>query len=385
MRVLVAFDKFKGCLSAEDACKIAAAAISTKHPDWDIDHCPFADGGDGFARVLTDAVAGEMSGVVVSGPRGQAVEAHYGIVDRKQIPPAARALVDEQHYLESEGKVAVIEMAAASGLALLTAGDRDPFQATTFGAGQLIHEAARRGVASIVLGVGGSATHDLGLGALSALGIRFLGIDNRDVGTPVPSKWADIVSLAGSLVDSLPPIKIACDVKNPLLGPDGAAAVYGAQKGLRHEDQRILEDESERIATLLCRHWDRPSTLLDRAGAGAAGGLSFGLMAATDAKLIDGADFVSRWLDLPRRLALADIIITGEGCFDLSSMKGKGPGALLAHALALNKNIHVFAGRVASSIVPTFPIHVITPPDTSEQVAFKTAAINLASAVAKVF
>ena len=183
----------------------------------------------------------------------------------------------------------------------------------------------------------------------------------------------------------LPPLRIACDVANPLLGPNGAAAIYGPQKGLRPADLRRLDNEAARLALLLCTHSAKPDALMDVPGAGAAGGISFGLMAAASAQLISGFDLVSAWLDLDSRLAAADLVLTGEGRFDASSLSGKGPGALAARAAALGKPVHVFAGAITAAPVPGLALHAITPPGTPLPAALRAAATNLTATVDRTF
>jgi glycerate kinase len=298
-------------------------------------------------------------------------------------------------------------MATASGLALLPPDQRDLWHTTTVGTGELIRlAAARPGVTAILLGVGGSATNDLGLGALTALGLTFHSADDTPVSPPIPAHWPRVTHLTGCLSlsrpqtpspasipsrpvssdsfpnDPLPPIRIACDVNNPLLGPRGAAATFGPQKGLRPADLARLDHECARLAHLLCAHTGRPGSLMDLPGAGAAGGISFGLMAATDAKLLPGFDLVSAWLDLERKLAAADLVITGEGSFDDTSLTGKGPGAVAARALALGKPVHVFAGAV-STLKPRdhLTLHAITPAGTPLAQALRAAPELLTAAV----
>jgi glycerate kinase len=157
-------------------------------------------------------------------------------------------------------------MASASGLALLPPELRDPWQTTTQGTGQLIRAAAAAGAAGVLLGVGGSATNDLGLGALDALGLEFLGVGDQKKSPPLPADWAGITRIAGQVDSSIPPIRIACDVTNPLLGPNGAAAIYGPQKGLRPGDLRRIEHEAARLALMLCSHCRQPDALMDARG-----------------------------------------------------------------------------------------------------------------------
>ena len=311
MRVLLAFDKFKDSLTAPQACAAAAAALRERHPDWSLDECPLADGGEGFAPILTRAAGGVPLMHEVAGPRGRPVAAGFGLVPLANIPSAARALLKIQNRepkIENP-QVAVIEMAAASGLALLPDDQRDPWQTTSQGTGELIAEAARRGVAAVLLGVGGSATNDLGLGALSALGLGFADESGAPLTPPAPAHWARIQRLTGTVPAELPPIFIACDVTNPLLGPQGATAVYGPQKGLLPADLAGLEHECARLGLMLCNHCGKPDALMAAPGAGAAGGIAFGLMAAAGARLLSGFDLVSAWLDLERRIAAADLKI----------------------------------------------------------------------------
>jgi glycerate kinase len=382
MRVLLAFDKFKDSLTAPAACEIAAFALRRDHPDWTLDLCPLADGGEGFCQILTAAAGGETRKYSVTAPRGGTVEAPIGFVPAKKIP---RAALDLLQIGGSTGHIAVIEMAAASGLALLPAEQRDPWQTTTFGTGELVRDAADAGVAAILLGVGGSATSDLGLGALNALGLTLHERDGQKISPPIPARWSRIARLAGNVPPQLPPIRIACDVTNPLLGPRGAAAIYGPQKGLRPEDLQRLDHENARLALLLCLQCGQPDALMDTPGAGAAGGISFGLMAAAGAKLLPGFDLVSAWLDLEPRLAAADLVITGEGRFDESSLSGKGPGAVAARALALGKRVHVLAGAVTAAPRERLALHAITPPGLPLAEALRAAPANLAATVTRAF
>ena len=279
-------------------------------------------------------------------------------------------------------------MAAAprSAAARMSSPDqRDPWQTTTVGTGELIRAAADLGAAAILLGVGGSATNDLGLGALGALGLDLLDRHDQKISPPIPARWSQIARLAGAAPKSLPPIRIACDVTNPLLGPNGAAAIYGPQKGLRPEDFKRLDHECARLALMLCAHCGQPDSLLDTPGTGAAGGISFGLMTAAHAKLLPGFDLVSAWLDLERRLASADLVITGEGRFDESSLSGKGPGAVAARALALGKRVHVFAGAVTAAPRDRLTLHTITPPGLSLTEALRSASSNLGATIGRCF
>jgi len=377
MRVLAAFDKFKDSLSAERACEIAVQAIHAHHRDWTVDACPLSDGGDGFAEILTRSAGGKLMRFQASGPHGAGVEAAIGLVPLARIPAAARALLDLPDSLGT-GLIAVIEMASASGLSLLSREQRDPWQTTTLGTGQLIHAAAELGVRAILLGVGGSATHDLGLGALEALGLNFLNAAGGRLSPPVPASWPRLSRIEGSVSASIPPIRIACDVKNPVLGPTGAAAIYGPQKGLAAEDFPRLDAASTQVVSLLCAHVGQSTEIAALPGAGAAGGIAFGLMAAAGARLLPGFELVAAWLDLAPRIGRADLVLTGEGHFDDSSLSGKGPGAVARMATAAAKEVHIFAGRISTAHPPAgVHLHPITPEEMSLSVALREAPLNL--------
>ena len=387
MRVLLAFDKFKDSLTARDACTYAAAALHERHRDWMIDSCPLSDGGEGFSEILTNAVHGTVIGSSVTGPRNDEAQASIGLVPFERIPAAARALLPPPPpHPRTTPTIAVIDMSSASGLALLKPEDRDPWQTTTVGTGELIRTATELGAAAILLGVGGSATHDLGLGTLAALGAEFESSQGERVFPPIPARWREINRVARGVNPPVPPIRIACDVSNPLLGPGGAAAIYGPQKGLRPADLSRLDHESARIAALLCSFFQQPESLMSTPGAGAAGGIAFGLMTAAGAQLIPGFDLVSAWLDLETRLANADMVITGEGRFDDSSLSGKGPGAVAARALALGKEVHVFAGSATVAHPPEkLKLHSVTPAGLPLDQALRQASLYLARAVHAAF
>ncbi|MEZ5415400.1 MAG: glycerate kinase [Opitutaceae bacterium] len=302
-----------------------------------------------------------------------------------RIPVDARRYLDLPTATQSGARIAIIEMALASGLALLHPADRDPWHTTTLGTGELIRRAMEEGAAGILLGVGGSATHDLGLGALSALGFEFQTAEGARVVPPVPATWKDIVTVSGAILLGLPPLRIACDVSNPLLGEHGAAAVYGPQKGLRTDDLERVESESARMGALLTRHCDQEEALMNEPGTGAAGGIAFGLMAAAGARLLSGSDLVGAWLALESKIKQADIVITGEGRFDESSFCGKGPGTVVAQALAGRKQVHVFAGKIEAGEHEGVILHAITPDELTPQQALLSGPENLEAAVRRIF
>lgn len=383
MRVLLAFDKFKDAVSASQACQHAATALRKVHPDWEIDECPLTDGGEGFVEILTRAGGGTLRSFDVIGPRGQRVSSNYGRVKLERLPMGVRKIFGLDQKTLSDRVVSIVEMASASGLALLPTDARDPWQTSTIGTGELLREAAKDS-AAILLGIGGSATNDLGLGALIALGYEFIGSDGQTVFNPVPSTWAHLAQIRGKLIENFPPLFVACDVTNPLLGPNGCAAVYGPQKGLKAEDRPRLETLSAKLADLLCAHTHQSPALRDVPGAGAAGGISFGLMAAAGAKLLSGSDLMMDWMELPARIRNADIVITGEGRFDASSVQGKGPGAVIAQAIAAGKNVHVFAGQVTTQLAGA-SLHPISPLDWTRERALAATPTSLAATIRSVF
>jgi len=377
MRVLLAFDKFKDALSASQACETAASALRERHPEWTLDLCPLTDGGDGFEEVLRTTASGQRFSIPVNGPRGHLVDASFSLVAWPHIPARAQDQLKLAQVATKPGPLAVIEMATASGLALLTAQQRDPWQTSTYGTGQLIRAATENGASAILLGVGGSATSDLGLGALSALGLEFLTESGATLRPPLPAFWSKLTHIRGTVPNTIPPIRIACDVVSPLFGPLGAAATYGRQKGLAPTDLPAFENQSSRIARLLCNHTGRSLDLAQTPGAGAAGGITFGLMCAAKAELLSGFDLVTAWLNLEKRIAAADLIITGEGRFDQTSFAGKGPGAIVSRALALGKPVHVFAGQVTAASVPGLTLQTITPEGTPLAEALRDASLYL--------
>jgi glycerate kinase len=344
MRVLIAFDKFKGALTAPEACEHVVRVLNRARPGWQLDVAPLADGGDGFCRVLCEAAGGVLqlqraSGALFARGAADSVDAPIGWVDLARLPAPARTRLGLDGAAQ---RLAIIEMAAVNGLAQVPPGQRDVWRSSSRGTGELIAAAAAQGAGAILLGVGGSATSDLGLGALAALGLRCQTAAGDVLDPPLPADWPRIARLSGTL-GALPQLRIACDVHNPLLGARGAAAVYGPQKGLLPADLPRFEQHAERLARLLCAHAGAELASLDAPGAGAAGGIAFGLAVAAVARLVAGFELVAEWLDLERRRASADWVLTGEGRFDATSLSGKGPGALLQGAGA---RCVVFAGSV---------------------------------------
>jgi glycerate kinase len=382
MRVLVAYDKFKDSMTAEEACEGTASVLRELHPEWTLDLASLTDGGDGFGAILTESANGQSTRVNAAGPFLESTEAMIGIIEIDRLPVGARDLLTG---LPVSGRLAIIEMASINGLAMVPPEKRSPWTTSTLGTGQLIRAAANAGVNGILLGVGGSATSDLGLGALAALGYEFRNSASGTVHPPVPEVWPEIIGITGVLNPSTPPIWIACDVDNPLLGERGAVAVFGPQKGLKESDRPRLEAESLRLADLLCQYLGCDPDVKTTPGAGAAGGISFGLMAAARARLVSGSELMTAWMRLNERIGEVDLVITGEGRFDRSSLSGKGPGEIATRSLDLGKTTHVFAGSIETGLRAKANMHEISPAEAPLADALRNGKANLKASIASVF
>jgi glycerate kinase len=305
VKVVVAPDKFKDCLAAPDVANVIARGVTKAFPDADVDRCPLADGGDGFVAALVAATGGRVERRRVTGPLPEMkVDAAFGIL--------------------GDGATAVVEMAAASGLALLKPEDRNPLNTTTFGTGELLVAAAKiTGINHILLGIGGSATCDGGVGCAQACGLPVILDHGEPVAMTEPICGRDLPSVVlvkhgrGSPVERMR-ITVACDVSNPLYGPNGAAPVFGPQKGAPPDIVCELDDSLRALATRLGKTAEAITP-----GAGAAGGLGFGMLAFFGATLRPGFGIVADAVRLRERLAGADLCITGEGRFDRSTLSGK--------------------------------------------------------------
>lgn len=354
MNILAAFDKFKDSMSAAEACKSAAIGIVAAYPDQptSVTLTPLTDGGEGFVDILTQVANGHVEFHTVSGPRSEEISAPLGWVLAENLPSAVKSM------LSIPGdRLAIIEMAAVSGLELVPRADRHPRHCTSFGVGELIRIAQAQDASAILLGVGGSATSDLGLGALEALGLHACANNGQRIESMTPEQWPFFKRFTGQITQPIPPIYIACDVENPLLGETGAAATYGPQKGLLAAEIEAYDQMSGQMADHMCDFFDRPRSLQSLAGGGAAGGIGFGLHVACQAQLVPGFPLVAAWLELESRIQQADLILTGEGKFDHSSLEGKGPYSLIQSADKHQKQALLFAGSIE--------------PDAAEQVQLR--------------
>lgn len=303
MRVTVAIDSLKGSLTSLRAGEAARRGVLAACPEAEVSVFPLADGGEGTVRALT-AEGGRRITATVGGPLGKAVTAEYGIL--------------------ADG-TAVIEMAAAAGLPLLAPEERDPTRTTTFGVGELIADALDRGCRRLLIGIGGSATNDGGAGMLEALGFRLLDREGRQI----PRGGAALASLSSvDATGALPllsecEITVASDVENPLCGERGASAVFGPQKGASPADVALLDGALSQFARISAEHLGRD--LSEQAGAGAAGGLGFALIAYLGARITSGVSLVIERTGLAAAIAASDLVITGEGRLDGQSALGKAP------------------------------------------------------------
>lgn len=324
MRVVVAPDSFKGSVSALGVAEAMARGIHRVYPAADVRKIPIADGGEGTVEALVSATAGRIREIEVTGPMGNPVRAQWGIL--------------------GDDKTAVIEMAAASGLPLLAADQRDPGRATTFGTGELIRAALDAGLRKIIIGIGGSATNDGGTGMARALGARFLdanGDELADGGVALAClQRIDLAGLDPRLNET--EIIVACDVDNPLCGPRGASAVFGPQKGATPATVEALDAALAHFAERATGATGRD--VAERPGAGAAGGLGAGLLFFTNATLRPGVDIVLEAVGFADVVRGADFVITGEGRTDFQTAFGKAPVGVAKVAKAFGVPVFCLSG-----------------------------------------
>ena len=369
MKIIVAPDSFKGSLSARQAAQAMMEGVRRVFPDAEIVPIPLADGGEGTVDALIYATNGRMLTASVTGPLGAPVQAAYGFL--------------------GGGATAVVEMAAAAGLLLVPLPQRDPRRATTYGVGELLLAALDEGAEKIIIGLGGSATNDGGAGAMQALGVRFF--DDAGALLPAKTSGAALARLARVDVGGLcfpidrVSVVIASDVTAPLLGPSGASAVFGPQKGADAASVAELEGALARYAAVI-RH-DLGIDVAGRAGAGAAGGLGAGLMAFLGAEMRSGIDLVLDATGFSERLAGADLLLTGEGRIDAQTLQGKTIYGVLARCRQYGVPVIAFGGSVEEAALPLLAeaglgaAHAITPEAMPRSEAMRQAYPLLVQAV----
>ena len=328
MKIVIAPQGFKAGISGLEAAEAIARGVAAVDPDAETVLAPVADGGDGTLNALVDATGGQVFTSTITGPLGQPLEARWGVM--------------------GDGSTAVIEMALASGLALVPQRRRNPRVTTTAGTGEILKEAMDRGYTRVIVGLGGSATNDGGAGMATALGARFLDSEGR----PLPPGGSALARLDRIETQGLHPalgqatIIAATDVTNPLCGSDGASAVFGPQKGANPEMVQELDAALANFARVVARDLHRDVS--EQPGAGAAGGLGAGLMAFAGATLQSGIDMVCEVLQFDALLQGADLVITGEGRADRSTIFNKAPAGVARHAQAHGVPTVLLAGSLGS-------------------------------------
>jgi glycerate kinase len=329
MRILIAPDKFKGALNAREVAENIAKGLRNALPDATIDIVPMADGGEGTAEGICEARSGSWLKCKAHDAVGREIDARYAWID--------------------DGKLAVMEMSEAAGMCRLSETERDPIHATTFGVGEMILDAASRGANEIIIGLGGSATNDGGFGMARALGFRFDYEQEQEQEQEQGQGWervTNLVNLSGIRrpEDSrLPKIIAAVDVCNPLLGENGATRVFGPQKGASKGDLNVLERALTSLADVVAKEFG--FDYRDEPGAGAAGGLGFGLMSFCHAAIQPGFDVVAEAVGLESKMKEVDLVVTGEGSLDRQTLEGKTPAGVAKLARKLGKKVFAIAGR----------------------------------------
>lgn len=326
MKVVVAIDSLKGSLTSMEAGMAVKDGILLAKPDADIIVKPLADGGEGTTDALIEGMNGERIDLTVTGPMHTPVNAYYG-------------------YLK-DSNTAVMEMASAAGITLVPDTARNPLLATSYGVGEMINNALQKGCRNFIIGIGGSATNDGGIGMLKALGVRFLDENGEDTGEGGQAlakvSQIDISGLNPLLKECH--IQVACDVNNPLCGPNGSTYVYGPQKGVTEDMKKQLDQDMEHFAKVTANilgndHRNTP-------GAGAAGGLGFALLSYIGAVLTPGIELILNAIALESELTDADVVVTGEGRLDFQTAMGKAPVGVAKLAKKYHAKVIAFAGSV---------------------------------------
>ena len=411
MKILIAIDSFKGSLSSKEAGEAIKSGILRIIPNAEVLISPLADGGEGTVETLVEALGGSLETVRVKGPLFQEVEAHYGILSesekfqaeiksdthRETLPEdpskahsEAPSETDSQ-YSPEDGKLAVMEMSQASGITLLSPAERNPLKTSSYGVGQMILDAYYKGCRRFLIGIGGSATNDGGIGMLSALGFRFSKENGEEI-CPIGEGLKDLARIDAT---SVPKgllhcsFQIACDVENPLYGENGASLVYGFQKGGNKELLSQMDLWMKRYSELVKEY--NPAANPEAPGSGAAGGLGFAFRSFLQGELKSGVSLLLEETKLSEKMQGADLVITGEGRLDEQSSMGKAPIGVAKLAKAQGIPVLAFAGAVTvgakacnqAGIDAYFPIlrEIITLEDAMKK---ETAKKNLADTVEQV-
>jgi glycerate kinase len=327
MRILIAPDKFKGSLSAREVAENIALGLRDVLRDAEIAILPMADGGEGTAEVICNALGGSWVKCKAHDPFEREIDAHYAWIANR--------------------KLAVMEMSEAAGMRRLSENERDPLLANTFGIGEMILNAAQNGARDTIVGLGGSATNDGGFGMARAVGFRFFSVGDQNEEkkrelTGAVSELQKLERIERPKDLSLPKIVAAVDVQNPLLGAKGATQIFGPQKGASDDKIDILEHALAKLADVVSKEFG--VNYRDEPGAGAAGGLGFGLMSFCGAKIRPGFEVVAEAADLESKMENFNLVITGEGSLDRQTLEGKTPAGIARLARKLGKPVFAVAG-----------------------------------------
>lgn len=328
--IVLAPDSFKESMTAKEVCVAMERGIKKVNSNIQCIHVPMADGGEGTMQSLVDATGGEVYSLEVVGPLGNKVKAEYGIL--------------------GNGEIGVLEMASASGIHLVSLEERNPLITTTYGTGELIKACLDRGVKKLLIGIGGSATNDGGVGVIQALGGRLLDKEGNELGFGGGEleklDRIDLTNFDRRLKDVV--IEVACDVSNPLCGENGASYIFGPQKGANVEMIKILDNNLKHYAKVIKEQFDKD--VLEIAGAGAAGGLGAGLMVFLNGNLKKGIEIVIEYSGLEKKVKNCDMVWTGEGSIDFQTQYGKTPLGVATVAKKYNKPVVALSGRVGDDI-----------------------------------
>ena len=372
MKVVIAIDSFKGSMTSLEAGEAAKSGVLCAMSDVGVVVKPLADGGEGTSDALIQGMHGERISIKVTGPLGEHVTAEYGILEN--------------------GVTAVMEMAQAAGITRVPEKLRNPLKATTFGVGEMIKDAISRGCREFLIGIGGSATNDAGLGMLKALGFCFLDEEGIEVGEGASELRRICMIQTDRVMPGLADcsFRIACDVTNPLCGKQGATYIYGPQKGLQKEMLEFVDKGMKHFAEVVEKYF--AGNFQNVPGAGAAGGLGFAFLAFLNGSLTPGVDLILDAIHLEEELQDADVVITGEGRIDGQTAMGKAPVGVAKQAKKYGCTVLAFAGSVSedawlchkAGIDAIFPI-VRGVISLEEAMKCEVAKANMTNAVEQVF
>ena len=374
MKVVIAIDSFKGSLSSQEAGQAAAAGIKRVFPDAVTQVCPLADGGEGTVETLISGMGGTIRRLSVTGPLGEKVTGRYGVLE--------------------DGVTAVMEMADAAGITMVLPEQRNPLYTTTYGVGETIRDAVKEGCRKFIIGIGGSATNDGGVGMLQALGFEFLDGAGKPVAFGAQGLEKLVCIGTGHAMEELADCEfhIACDVKNALCGPEGCSAVFGSQKGADDAMIRQMDAWLADYAALAAAAFEGEAVDPDHPGSGAAGGLGFAFRTFLHGSLEPGVELILRETKLEEKLQDADVVVTGEGRLDGQTVMGKAPVGVAALAKKYGKKVVAFSGCVtedarvcnAHGIDAFFPI-VRGAVSLEEAMDRENAARNMTDTAEQVF